>query len=158
MAPANKALRSGDLARLSGVSADTIRHYERIGILPKSPRTVSGYRLYGREAVVRVQLMRRALQLGFTLAELSELFQARDSGNVPCHRVLDLTQQKLRAIKQQIVELRNTQRYMQRLVSRWGLKLGHTKPGMKAMLLHDLAAEPVLPVKAVNNFKRRKIS
>jgi MerR family copper efflux transcriptional regulator len=158
MTPADRALRSGTLAHLSGVSPDTIRHYERIGILPKSPRTVSGYRLYGREAIVRVQLVRRALQLGFTLAELSELFQARDSGNVPCHRVLDLTQQKLRAIKQQIVELRKTQRYMQQLVRQWSLKLAHTKPGMKAMLLHDLTAKPGLRSTSVNNFKRRKTS
>jgi DNA-binding transcriptional MerR regulator len=158
MTPPDRALHSGTLAHLSGVSPDTIRHYERIGILPKSPRTVSGYRVYGREAVDRVQLVRRALQLGFTLAELAEIFQARDSGSVPCHRVLELTQQKLRAIKQQIVELRKTQRYMQRLVRKWGLKLAHTKAGSKAMLLHDLAAEPVLPVKAVNNFKRRKTS
>ena len=158
MTPANKSLRSGDLARLSEVSPDTIRHYERIGILPKSPRTVSGYRVYGREAVDRVQLVRRALQLGFSLAELAEIFQTRDSGSVPCHRVLDLTQQKLRAIKRQIVELRNTQRHMQRLVRKWDLKLANTKPGMKAMLLQDLATEPLLPVKAVNNFKRRKNS
>lgn len=158
MTPADRALRSGTLAHLSGVSPDTIRHYEGIGVLPKSPRTVSGYRAYGREAVDRVQLVRRALQLGFTLAELAEIFQARDSGSVPCHRVLDLTQQKLRAIRQQIVELRNTQRYMQRLVRKWGLKLAHTKPGMKAMLLHDLAAEPGLRPTSVNNFKRRKIS
>ena len=151
-------MRAGELGRLSGVSADTIRHYERRGILPKSPRTVSGYRVYGRDAVDRVQLVRRALQLGFTLAELAEIFQARDSGSVPCHHVLDLTQQKLRAVKQQIVELRDTQRYMQRLVRKWDLKLTQTKPGMKAMLLQDLAAGPVLPVKAVNNFKRRKTS
>jgi MerR family mercuric resistance operon transcriptional regulator/MerR family Zn(II)-responsive transcriptional regulator of zntA len=144
MTPADRALHSGTLAHLSGVSPDTIRHYERIGILPKSPRTASGYRVYGREAVDRVQLVRKALQLGFTLAELAEIFQARDSGSVPCHRVLDLTEQKLRAIKQQIVELRKTQRYMQQLVRQWSLKLAHTKAGSKAMLLHDLTAEPGL--------------
>jgi len=158
MTPADRALRSGDLARLSGVSPDTIRHYERLGILPKSPRTASGYRLYPREAVDRVQLVKRALQLGFTLAELAEIFRAGDSGSAPCHRVLDLTQQKLRAIKQQIVALRNTQHYMQRLVRKWNLKLAHTKSGVKAMLLHDLTAKPGLRSTAVNNFKRRKVS
>jgi DNA-binding transcriptional MerR regulator len=119
---------------------------------------VSGYRVYGREALDHVQLVRRTLQLGFTLAELAEIFQARDSGSVPCHRVLDLTQQKLRTIKQQIVELRKTQRCMQQLVRQWSLKLAHTKPGLKAMLLHDLAAKPGLRPTSVNNFKRRKTS
>jgi DNA-binding transcriptional MerR regulator len=106
------SLRSGDLARLTGLSSDTIRHYERLGILSESPRTASGYRMYGREAVDRVRLVQRALQLGFTLPELSEILRARDRGGVPCHRVFTMTEEKLRSLDQQIQELRRTQRYM----------------------------------------------
>jgi len=99
-------LRSGDLARLTGVSADTIRHYEQLGILPTSQRTNGGYRIFPTSAVDRVQLAQRALHLGFSLNELSEIFRTRDSGGVPCHRVLNMTEQKLRSLGEQIQELR----------------------------------------------------
>lgn len=149
------SLRSGQLAHLTGVSADTIRHYERLRILPESPRTSSGYRMYGRDAVDRVRMVRRALQLGFTLAELSEILQVRDDGGVPCHRVLNLTEGKLRSLERQIEELRRAQRYMRQLVRQWRAKLAHTKPGNRAMLLHSLAEKP-MPAKSTSNFRRRK--
>ena len=90
MTVATKPLRSGELARLAGVSTDTVRHYEKLGILPLSPRTESGYRIYAPGAVDRMQLVQRALQLGFSLAELSEILRTRDTGGAPCRRVLRL--------------------------------------------------------------------
>src|SRR5262245_28291588 len=62
--PSNRPLRSGELARLSGVSADTLRHYERKGLL-KPHRASNGYREYTRQAVERVRLIRGALAIGF---------------------------------------------------------------------------------------------
>ena len=91
-------LRSGELARLTGVSADTLRHYEKLGILPRSQRTNGGYRMFPPASVERVQLAQRALQLGFSLNELSEIFRPRDNGSAPCHRVLSLTEEKLRSL------------------------------------------------------------
>ncbi len=72
MADTAKPLRSGELAQLTGVSPDTIRHYERIGILRAPPRTSAGYRMYTRDTIDRVRLVQRALQLGFTLTELAK--------------------------------------------------------------------------------------
>jgi DNA-binding transcriptional MerR regulator len=158
MSATTKSLRSGELARLSGVSSDTLRYYERMGILPQSPRTASGHRMYGREMVDRVRLVQRALQLGFTLSELSEILQVRDSGGVPCHRVLNMTEEKLRALERQIQELRRTQGYMRQLVRQWRVKLAHTTPGSKALLLHSLADNSVPRAKSVDNFRRRKKS
>ncbi len=149
-------LRSGELARLAGVSPDTIRYYERIGILPQSPRTASGYRVYPRDAADRVLLVRRALQLGFTLTELADILRVRDRGGVPCHRVLNLTEAKLRSLEQQIQELRRTQRHMRQLVRQWRLQLSHTPPGAKAMLLHSLGDQSMPHSKpGMRNFKRR---
>ena len=88
MSAPDKALRSGELAHLAGVSSDTVRHYERLGILPEPARIPSGYRIYSRTAVDRVRLVQRALQLGFTLSELSEILQTLDRGGIPCQRVL----------------------------------------------------------------------
>ncbi len=152
----SKSLRSGELARLTGVSADTIRHYERLEILPKSPRTEGGYRIYGSAAVERVRLAHLALQLGFSLTELSEILRTRDNGGIPCHRVLNLTEEKLRSLGRQIKELRRTQSYMRRLVRDWRKKLKQTPAGSKAMLLHSLAEKPKLGTKSsAKNFKRR---
>ena len=155
MGVVHRTLRSGELAHLTGVSSDTIRHYERLGILPESPRTPSGYRIYSRAAVDRVRLVQQALRLGFTLSELSEILQTLDRGGVPCQRVLGLTEKKLRSLDQEIQELRRTQRYMRQLVRQWRVQMAHTAPGGKAMLLHTLAGKTAL-VRSGNNLKRRR--
>jgi DNA-binding transcriptional MerR regulator len=92
-----------------------LRHYEKLGILPTSKRTNGGYRIFPTTAAERVQLAQGALQLGFSLSELSEILRIRDDGGVPCHRVLRLTEEKLRSLGQQIEELQRTQAYMWRL-------------------------------------------
>jgi DNA-binding transcriptional MerR regulator len=145
-------MRSGELARLTGVSADTVRHYERLGILPPSQRTSGGYRIFSASAVERVQLVQRALQLGFSLKELSKILRTRDNGGAPCHHVLNLAEHKLRSIGQQIQELQHTQDYMRELVRDWRKKLKRTSSGSKAMLLHSLIARPTTKS---NNLKRR---
>ena len=147
-------LRSGELARLTGVSADTLRHYEKLGIFPTSPRTESGYRLFPASAIERVQLVQRSLQLGFSLKELSEILRMHDSGGIPCHRVLDLTEQKLHSLGKQIRELRQTQSYMRKLVRRWRNEMKHTASGNKAGLLHSLVGRN--KIKSANNLKRRR--
>lgn len=138
MAGNGAGLRSGQVAEMTGVSPDTIRHYERIGILPHPPRSSGGYRLYSAEVIERVHLVQRALQLGFTLAELSEIVQVRDKGGVPCRRVLNLAEDKLHSLERQIAELRQTHGYMKSLIRQWRVRLAQTEPGAKALLLHSL--------------------
>ena len=67
----SKTLYSGALARAAAVSPDTIRHYEKIGVLPRASRTQSGYRVYPASALDRVLVVQRALLIGFTLGELA---------------------------------------------------------------------------------------
>jgi MerR family transcriptional regulator, copper efflux regulator len=151
----NKPMRAGELARLAGVSSDTLRHYERIGILPKAPRTASGYRMYPLDSLVRVNLVQRALQLGFTLSELSEILCARDRGEAPCGRVLALTEEKLCDVSRRIKELNQTQSVIQSLVRDWRAQLARTAPGKQARLLQSLPAKPSRPTQPLNNLKRR---
>ena len=66
-------LRSGELARLAGISADTLRHYERMKVLAAPRRSAGNYRHYPPEALDRVRLIRRALAVGFSLPELARL-------------------------------------------------------------------------------------
>src|SRR6266852_2726010 len=97
-----KVYRSGELARLCGVSTDTLRHYERIGVLAKPRRSDAGYRQYPSAAVARVQLVRRALGLGFSLAELTRLLRVRDRGGAPCREVRALAAAKLDQVEKQL--------------------------------------------------------
>ena len=87
---ASFTLRAGELARLCGVSTDTLRHYERVGVLARPLRTRAGYRQYPAEALLRVRVVRRALAIGFTLAELSKILRTRDRGGAPCREVREI--------------------------------------------------------------------
>jgi hypothetical protein len=69
--------RSGELAELAGVSSDTLRHYERKGVLARPLRKANDYRQYPVSALQRVRLIRRAIAVGFTLDELASVFSVR---------------------------------------------------------------------------------
>jgi DNA-binding transcriptional MerR regulator len=148
------SLHSGELAKRSGVSADTIRHYERIGILPKMPRTESGYRLYPESAIERILVVQRSLRLGFTLAELAEVSKARDAGLAPCKRVHQLATAKLGQVTKDIAEMKQTQRYLKRILADWDTRIQRSSAGQKSNLLHSLTG-PV-SAKRTKNFRRKK--
>ena len=98
-------LLAGQLARLAGVSTDTLRHYERKGLLAAAPRRANGYRAYPRAALQRVHVIRRALAMGFTIRELSEILSARARGVPPCERVRALAAAKLAALDEHLAEM-----------------------------------------------------
>src|SRR4051812_46636626 len=150
----NKALRSGELAKRVGVSTDTLRHYERIGIVPRPPRTAAGYRMHPPESVARITMVRHALQLGFTLHELAEILKLRDRGQAPCGKVLAIAEQKLAALEERIRELRQAHRSMQALLRDWRHQLQRTAPGKKALLLQSLNDRPNLPRAAGQDFAK----
>ncbi|MCI0412611.1 MerR family transcriptional regulator [bacterium] len=132
-------LLSGELARLSGVSPDTIRYYERKGLIQRPERSQNRYRKYPVESLDRVRIIRSALAVGFTIAELSKIFQIRDRGGNPCHRVQQVAQEKLKAIEVQIKELIRAKQDLQSCVDEWESLLAHTGPGKRALLLEKLA-------------------
>jgi DNA-binding transcriptional MerR regulator len=132
------SLRSGALAKAASVSPDTIRHYEKIGVLPKAARTQGGYRVYPESAVERVLVVQRALRIGFSLAELAEVLKARDAGGAPCRRVIEIAQKKLETIKAGIKAMKLTERYLEKTLSDWKTKMLRAGPGQRAHLLHSL--------------------
>jgi MerR family copper efflux transcriptional regulator len=71
------ALKIGEVAERGGVNLQTIRYYEREGLLPEPPRRESGYRMFPESTVRRVRFIKRAQELGFTLAEIRELLSLR---------------------------------------------------------------------------------
>ncbi|HEY7072875.1 MAG TPA: MerR family transcriptional regulator [Acidimicrobiales bacterium] len=95
------SLTLGALARAAGVNPETIRYYERRGLLPEPPRTPAGYRQYGTEDADRVALILRAKDLGFTLAEIGELL---DGGGTAAE-VLAAARHRLAGLDEQAVQL-----------------------------------------------------
>jgi DNA-binding transcriptional MerR regulator len=153
-----KALRSGGLAKAAGVSPDTIRHYERIGVLPRASRTESGYRVYPATAVERVLVVQRALRIGFTLAELAEVLKARDAGGTPCHRVYQLAQEKLKGIETDIESLKRMKRYLKNVLGDWEQRVQRAGPGQKSHLLYSLTEAVKNSGGTKNQFRRKRKS
>ena len=131
-------LLSGELARQAGVSPDTLRHYERIGVLPRPPRTESGYRRYPPSAVDRVRLIRRALAIGFSLDELRKFLQVRDRGGAPCRNVRALAAVKLDQTEQRIAELEALRDQLKAMLSDWDARLAGAPDGQPVRLLESL--------------------
>jgi MerR family copper efflux transcriptional regulator len=111
-----KKLTIGRLAKEAGVGIDTVRFYERRGLLPEPLRTAAGYRLYGNETVARIPFIRRAKQLGFTLDEIILLLRLQDQGGKKSE-VRDLTQHKLQEINSKITDLERIRSVLQDLAS-----------------------------------------
>ena len=131
-------LLSGELARLAGVSSDTLRHYERVGVLPQPPRTASGYRRYPGSAVDRVRLIRRALALGFSLEELRRVLAVRDRGGAPCRKVRELAASKLESLDRRIADMQALRDQLRQLLAEWDDRLARTPHGEQAKLLESL--------------------
>src|SRR5689334_21324824 len=137
----NGALSSGQLADLAGVSRDTLRHYERKGVLPRPLRGNNGYRRYPPEALQRVQLVRRALSVGFTLDELAKVLKVRDAGGAPCEDVRKMAAQKLLHVQDQLRELTNLRDDLQKILRDWDARLAHRANGNRANLLESLSVD-----------------
>src|SRR5437773_1992001 len=108
-----------DLARATGVTPDTLRFYERKGLLPPAARTASGYRTYSASAVERVRMVRRAAAIGFTLDELARVLRTRDKGAAPCRDVRAIAARKLEDIGRQIDDLKLMKQELESIVSDW---------------------------------------
>lgn len=104
-----KQLFIGAMASKVGVSVDTVRYYEKLGLLPRAQRTESGYRVYSPEDIARLSFIKRAQSFGFSLAEIGELLgaQARPAS---CARVLRVVDKKLDELGKKLEELRKLKR------------------------------------------------
>lgn len=139
--PARTSLRSGELARLAGVSTDTLRHYERKGVLARPRRGSNGYRQYPPEALDRVLLVRRALAFGFTLDELARVLSVRDRGAAPCREVRALAAAKLADVEERLAQLAELRGELRATLEEWDARLARASGGARAGLLESLAAK-----------------
>jgi DNA-binding transcriptional MerR regulator len=131
-------LTIGEVAARTGETRDTIRYYERIGLVPKPIRTAAGYRQYREGVVNRLALIRNAQRFGFPLRDIARFLGVRDGGGKPCHDVRAAAQRMLEAVDRQIAEMVATRKQMRATLKNWDAKLAATPPNQPALLLDSL--------------------
>ncbi len=99
----------GALSKQTGCHIETVRYYERIGVLFKPPRTEGGHRLYGREHIKRLMFVRRSREPGFSLGEIRTLLKLVDGKQYRCREVKALMEEHLGDIKKKISDLKRLQ-------------------------------------------------
>ena len=107
----------GQVARRAGVGVETVRFYEREGLLEEPARRASGYRQYSQGAVVRIRFIKRAQQLGFSLKEILELLTLRVDGRTSCELVKERAAAKLAEVEQKMVELQRMRQALLQVAS-----------------------------------------
>jgi MerR family transcriptional regulator, copper efflux regulator len=108
-------MRIGELARLTGVRAKTIRYYEEVGVLSEPDRTPNGYRDYPDVAVDRLSFVRDAQATGLTLTEIASILDRRSHGEATCLHVIDLLERHLTALDRNIQTMRRTRKTLAEL-------------------------------------------
>jgi MerR family mercuric resistance operon transcriptional regulator len=108
----------GALSKATACQVETIRFYERIGLLPAPRRSPSGYRLYGRAHVTRLTFIRRARELGFSLGEVRTMLRLADERERPCAEVRGVASAHLRDVRAKIADLQAMERVLRATVAR----------------------------------------
>ena len=101
----NRGLRVAELAEAAGLSADTVRYYERVGLLPPPARTAAGYRAYDAAVVDRLLFVRGAQRLGLRLRDIADLLAVRDTGVCPCEPAGELLRRRLAELDAEMARL-----------------------------------------------------
>ncbi len=108
----------GDLSNECGVPPQTIRFYEKRGLLPEPQRQPNGYRFYDQAAIDRIAFIRRAQRSGLTLTEIGSVLEVRAEGRTPCSHVSQLLTAKLSDVTAQMRELRTLRQELEALIDR----------------------------------------
>lgn len=120
MASTDDRLRIGQLANTAEVTTDTVRFYEQQKLLPKPKRTGGGYRIYDRDTVDRLNFIRKAQRMGFSLDQIKSILSERDRGKAPCDSVVAMTRQRLEEVGAELKHLQKTRRSLNRYLKEWG--------------------------------------
>lgn len=114
----NRNLTIGELGRLTGTRAETIRYYERIGLLVEPGRTAGNYRAYGPEHLNRLSFVRRSRDLGFSLEQIRALLNLSDDQDRPCEAVDTIAKQHLTEVERKIADLQALRRELNGMIDR----------------------------------------
>ena len=114
---AGEAIQIGELSRRTGCNIETIRYYERIGLMPAPPRTDGGHRSYASEHVQRLRFIRRSRELGFGLDAIRRLIALSEPGIQGCREVRDMAREHVASIDARIADLQRLRGVLQQAAS-----------------------------------------
>ncbi len=123
-----KELKIGEVAKLSGIGIEALRFYERSGLLGRPGRTESGYRMYDRDVLERLDFIKRAQVLGFSLDEIKQIIREKQTGQSPCEGVRDIVRSRLQELDEQMREMRRYRNELAATLAEWdktGAVKGH---------------------------------
>ncbi len=107
----------GELSRRTGVNIETIRYYERIGVMPRPARSEGGHRLFSDEQLRRLSFIKRSRELGFRLDEIRAMLRLVDEGTLTCGEIHAMTSAHLKAVHRKISDLRRLERVLKTMVA-----------------------------------------
>jgi DNA-binding transcriptional MerR regulator len=119
---AAKTHKIGAVARRAGIGVETLRYYERLGLLGSPRRTESGYRLYTDAIFARLDFIRKAQAMGFTLEEIARIIQESEKGQSPCADVRRIARRKLEELDQRLKQLRVYRNELAHTLAEWDRK------------------------------------
>jgi MerR family transcriptional regulator, copper efflux regulator len=143
-----RPLKIGEAAKLSGVGVEALRFYEKSGLLDRPARTEGGYRLYTEETLERLDFIRRAQVLGFSLAEIKQIISERRAGASPCAHVREIVRRRLTELDERMAEMRRYRRELAHALDEWdaagdspghvcglieGTEIGHEPPAQRGI-------------------------
>ncbi len=108
--------KTGEVANRAGVNKETIRYYEKRGLIPEADRRRSGYRIFTRRHIDQIKFIKRSQELGFTLSEIDELLSLRLDENSSCEKVRNKAQSKLEDVSQKINDLDHIRMVLSELI------------------------------------------
>lgn len=117
-----RTFKIGAVARRAGLGVETLRFYERLGLLGAPRRTESGYRLYTDAIFARLDFVRKAQAMGFTLEEIGRIIQESETGQSPCADVRRIAHRKLEELDRRLKQLRQYRNELARTLDQWDRK------------------------------------
>jgi DNA-binding transcriptional MerR regulator len=112
-------LKIGEVAKLSGFGIEALRFYERSGLLGRPERTQSGYRVYQKTVLQRLDFIKRAQVLGFSLDEIKRIIADKEAGKSPCREVQEIVRHRLEELDERLKEMRRYRKELGEALARW---------------------------------------
>jgi DNA-binding transcriptional MerR regulator len=115
----DSVLKIGDVAKLSGIGIETLRFYEKSGLLERPARTQSGYRMYGRDVLDRLAFIKQSQTLGFSLDEIRSIVEDARTGKSPCDEVREIVRHRLEDLDERMREMRRYRKELAGTLEEW---------------------------------------
>jgi DNA-binding transcriptional MerR regulator len=115
----NDSMKIGEVAKASGLGIETLRFYERSGLLGRPGRTESGYRVYHPDVLTRLDFIKRAQVLGFSLHEIKKIIADKQAGRSPCREVREIVRHRLDELDEKLKEIRRYRKELGAALARW---------------------------------------